>query len=356
MKRLDFKGTPREIGLQHGRLLKPEILRQLKFYEGLFIKKSKLTWPQVLEIARDFEPTLKRETSELYEEMAAIAEGLNEPEIGVLDIIALNCRSEIALGKWSDGCTAVGMKLGNPPKEFLAQNWDWNKEMKENIAVVSIESLGKPKIWMVTEAGIIGKIGFNSSSVGVCLNAIRARPMNPTLPPIHILLRLVLESTSLADAISKLQSLGGCATSAHMLIADSTGSRGVEISPNGICILNEDANGIVAHSNHFILNRLVDEPKWLEDSPFRIERMKTIAGSLLREHTTTPSKNPIKQVRDLFRDRENAPGAICRSEASELGIASLFNIVMELDKSNPKAEVVFAIGSEEEKPVMHMPW
>jgi len=35
---------------------------------------------------------------------------------------------------------------------------------------------------------------------------------------------------------------------------------------------------------------------------------------------------------------------------------SLFNIVMDLEKGNPKAEVVFNIGSDEENPVVRMPW
>jgi len=159
----------------------------------------------------------------------------------------------------------------------------------------------------------------------------------------------------MSEAIQKLQSIGGCATSAHMLIADSSGSRGVEISPNGICILEEDDNGIVVHSNHFLLNRLVDEPKWLEDSPFRLERMKDISLSFVTS-TQDQAKVSITKVRDLFKDRENAPGAICRSETSADGIMSLFNIVMDLEKGNPKAEVVFNIGSDEENPVVRMPW
>jgi len=115
------------------------------------MKKSKMAWADVLEVAKDFEPTLKRYTPELYEEIVGIAEGLNEPGRGILDIIALNCRSEIALGKWSDGCTALGMRLGSPPKQFLAQNWDWNKQMRDNLAMVSIDQTGNPKIWMVAE-------------------------------------------------------------------------------------------------------------------------------------------------------------------------------------------------------------
>lgn len=177
--------------------------------------------------------------------------------------------------------------------------------------------------------------------------------MNPSLLPIHLLLRLVLESDSMAMAIDRLHSLGGCATSAHMLIADPTGSKGIEISPKGIWIVEENEKRIVAHSNHFIKSHLVDEPGWLEDSPFRIKRMLELSSKLVEDKYR--SKLTLEKMRNLFRDRANAPAAICRSLGSG-EIMTLFNIVMELEKGNSVAEVVFSIGTEEEKHVIGMPW
>lgn len=91
--------------------------------------------------------------------------------VDVLDIIALNARSEIALGQWDDGCTSLAWRIRDAPsttsspgsgpepgsagyaraKQILAQNWDWRESVGKNLAMVSIAGEGKPKIWMVIE-------------------------------------------------------------------------------------------------------------------------------------------------------------------------------------------------------------
>jgi len=43
--------------------------------------------------------------------------------VSLSDIIAINVRTEIAFGMFSDGCTALGWKTRDG--SFLAQNWDW---------------------------------------------------------------------------------------------------------------------------------------------------------------------------------------------------------------------------------------
>ncbi|KAF8512080.1 acyl-coenzyme A:6-aminopenicillanic acid acyl-transferase-domain-containing protein [Hysterangium stoloniferum] len=357
--KINLSGSSREIGLQHGQNLRAEVLRQIRFYEEMFKLKCRMDWPQVLKVAEEFRGTLHRMVPDLLEEIEGIAVGVNDPQVGPLDIIALNCRSEIALGKWTDGCTSLGVNLREGQAGgFLAQNWDWNRKMEENVALMSIERLGKPRIWMVTEAGIIGKIGFNSSAVGVCLNAIRAKPMVSSLLPIHVLLRRVLESRSVNDAIRLLTDFGGCATSAHMLIADPSKSRGAEISPLGMSIINEDEDGIVVHSNHFMLNRMVDEPSWLEDSPFRVRRIHELIYGIVKDHYENEDIT-LERVRNLFRDKENAPRAICREvdpQDTQDQIESIFNIVMELREGNPKGEVIFGIGTAAETRIMTMPW
>lgn len=84
--------------------------------------------------------------------MEGIAEGA---ELDMLDIVALNCRSEIALGKFSDGCTALCWKKHDNAR-VLSQNWDWTAPVMKNLAMVSIEQAGKPTIYMVTEVRILG--------------------------------------------------------------------------------------------------------------------------------------------------------------------------------------------------------
>ena len=196
-------------------------------------------------VAEAFRGSIARLAPDLLDEMRGVADGAavggeawkdEGRTVDILDIVAMNARSEIALGQWDDGCTAIAWRFpenaSGGPKQILAQNWDWREAVGKNLAMASIAREGKPKIWMVIEVrvagrkqaeatlilsiqpGIVGKIGFNSSSVGVCLNAIRARPISFELLPIHLLLRLALESDSVADAIAAIERVGGAASCA----------------------------------------------------------------------------------------------------------------------------------------------
>lgn len=182
-------------------------------------------------------------------------------------------------------------------------------------------------------------------------------------PPIHILLRLVLESSSVENAVEQVSSLG-CATSAHMLIADSSTSQGAEVSPLGTFVVTEDSDRVVVHTNHFLSNNLVEEPMWLKDSPVRLVRIRQLADDLVQLEKRGIQIG-LRQIRDLFRDKENPPGSICRQpylSSPKTGpdvdstVVSIFNICMDLKKGQPKAEVVFHPGSKEEGKVHRLPW
>ncbi|KAF7714586.1 Acyl-coenzyme A:6-aminopenicillanic-acid-acyltransferase 40 kDa form [Penicillium ucsense] len=357
LSRLTLRGTPREIGLAHGENLKPQILRQLHIYKSMFEYTSHLSWSQVLKVAAEFQSTIQKLTPEIYTEMEGIAEGAG---VQALEIVALNCRSEIALGKFSDGCTSLSWRKHDHAR-VLAQNWDWTASVGENLAMVSIDQSGKPTIYMVTEAGIVGKIGFNSAAVGTCLNAIRARPMQPSKIPIHVALRLCLESPSVTDAVKTLQDLGGVASAQHILIADSTSALGLELSPVGNKYLPENPSGLIGHTNHFLENRYVDEPPWLSGSPIRLRRLNELTGELIASGVHGDDIVPALLRRKVFSDTFNAPQAIaCQEDESRhemIRSSTLFNIVMDLDRGNPRAEISLGCpGSDDEGPIMTMPW
>lgn len=289
--------------------------------------------------------------------MTAVAAGA---EVDVLDVVALNCRSEIALGLFSDGCTSLGWRLpGNREEVLLGQNWDWTARVKENLVFMSIEPEGKPRIWMVTEAGIVGKIGFNERGVGVCLNAIRAKPTLDSKIPIHVALRLCLEAGGKEEAVETLERLGGIASSAHILIADVNEPLGLELSPLGNAYLKPDANGIVCHTNHFVENKLVEEPPWLSGSPLRLKRVQELTKELAAGGEVITAEILRKRV---FSDGKGKPQAICCEEDEERPVetrsSTLFCVVMRFVRGErPSAEVVWERpGSGEEGSVLRMPW
>ncbi|KAL4963622.1 putative acyl-CoA:6-aminopenicillanic-acid-acyltransferase [Aspergillus stella-maris] len=310
-------GSSHEIGFQHGSAAKEHIARSIEFYASLFQKTSSLAWKDVLSFAVPFAERIKSAWPNYYDEMEGVAEGSGH---SILDIVALNVRTEIAFGAFSDGCTSLAWHTEN--QGFLAQNWDWQPAQKQNLIILDIDQVSKPSIKMVTEAGIIGKIGFNSSGVGVCLNAIRAKGVDTNKLPVHLALRMALDSSSAREGVDILKEKYGVASPAHILIADSTESMGCEFTSTTSAVITADERGRVIHSNHLLLPHPgVHDTAWLADSPFRIQRVVKLTDEILS--IWEPS---FEAVAGIFRDRANAPAAICRNGEFE----TLFNIVMDL--------------------------
>lgn len=80
-----------------------------------------MSWDAVRNLAEEFRESLEKKLPDVYAEMQGIAEGAG---LDLLDIVALNCRSEIAMGNFSDGCTSLSWKKHDNGR-VLAQNWDW---------------------------------------------------------------------------------------------------------------------------------------------------------------------------------------------------------------------------------------
>jgi isopenicillin-N N-acyltransferase like protein len=245
------------------------------------------------------------------------------------DILVLNCRSEIGLtGGSVDGCSAIAYKSPETGKQLLAQNWDWHRNQLENVIVLDIVHLDGTRVVTITEAGIVGKVGFNSDCVGVTLNAIRTKgvPLDYSMLPIHFALRYtVMESPTASEAINQLMRIG-VASTAHFLVADSISAYGVEVSPLGNGIIPQDENGFVLHTNHWISSpELVKSEKWLPDTYSRLKRLQVLKS-------TVQSSDAIWQV---LADEEEAPGSICRGVGIGSGpdddLETLFGVVMDLE-------------------------
>lgn len=193
----------------------------------------------------------------------------------------------------------------------------------------------------MTEAGIIGKIGLNSSGVGVTLNAIKGRGVDFGRLPVHLALRRVLESNSCDEALRVLGKVG-VAAACHVLIADPKDMVGLECTAFdvvrlGTAEIRNTAYGgmgkeILTHTNHFIEPHKggPSGPPDLPDSPFRLERI----NELLEKESREPS---FETIGAMLEDEVNLPGAICRAHSVKDGFATLFSIIMDLD--NRKAQV-----------------
>ncbi|KAI9695476.1 MAG: hypothetical protein M1820_008578 [Bogoriella megaspora] len=324
-------GPPFEIGYTHGRAASAQIQSGLQFYQSLFEKQCRLNWNQVCDTALKFLPFLESRHPDLVEEMKGVASGAGVP---FPSILALNVRTEIAYGMFqSDGCTALSWKTGDA--SFLAQNWDWQHEQKENLVSLRIqrrsddESDAAPSIHMITEAGIIGKIGMNAKGVGTCLNAIRARGVRFDALPCHLALRRCLEARSRDEAVKVLEG-EAVASACHILVADAVGGgMGLECSAHDVMKVVSD-KGIVTHTNHYILphnKNVVEQGAW-KDSPVRLARVQELLADRIMK-SEGPSEGAITEI---LRDEQNFPTSINRHETEDSTVATLFTIVMDLKR------------------------
>lgn len=322
---LILSGSPYEIGLKHGEKTKRKIVNSLETYETLFEEFASISWPEAIEKAKLHIDAIDQYNHRYLEEMDGVAKGAG---VTFEDILTLNARSEIALTNAPDGCTSFALTNPKTDKTWLAQNWDWRGSQIDSLVYLQIEQENMPTIKMVTEAGIIGKIGSNSAGIGVCLNAIVTNVWEPKVP-IHLGLRAVLESETLAEAVGKVR-MNQMASPAHFLVAsDKEGLVGLEVSPVQTEQL-QTINGVLAHTNHLcslkMINQVNEDP--IADSFDRLTTISELLNQLDKRDITE------KDLFQVLSNHDGYPSSICRHVSSEqVNLArseTVFSIVMNL--------------------------
>lgn len=195
-------------------------------------------------------------------------------------------------------------------------------EQAANLIQLTIIQDSLPTIKIIAEAGMIGKIGLNSSGVGVCYNAIRARGLDKTRLPVHLGLRVALESRSASEAIAALEQVG-MASPGHILIGDATTAVGLEFTSSTFAHV-PITDGVVLHSNHMLMPHAnIYESVFLEDSPVRLQTME-------RNIRAQSGALSWDAYGSLFEDESHYPTGINRAACGNSDLATLFNIVMDL--------------------------
>ncbi|WP_246206643.1 C45 family autoproteolytic acyltransferase/hydolase [Virgibacillus ihumii] len=323
---LALSGSPHEIGYAHGHRVKKQVHFTLETYERMFHVHSNLSWKDACNRALLHHDAIEQYNVDYLYEMEGLAKGAG---VTFEDILAINARSEIALTNVPDGCTAFAITDQNE-STWLAQNWDWTSTQADALVQLQIEKTNLPAVNMVTEAGIIGKIGSNSAGIGVGLNALVTNTVKPKVP-IHLGLRAVLESSSMDEALSKVDQ-NQMASPAHFLIAAKSGKMiGLEVSPVHTAGIKSEEN-FVTHTNHILSEKLkhavVEDPK--PDSFTRYD----VVNNLLRGMDKTKINDSM--LFEVLADHTNYPHSICRHtspEDEQTGTRiseTIFSIVMNL--------------------------
>lgn len=258
---IDISGEPFNRGRTYGAKCAARIRETVHFYRTLFPQPPRA----LVERASAYRAAIRRAAPEIAEEIRGISEGSGAPET---DIVLLNARSELLGGM---ECTSLSF----PGAKVMGQTWDWAERLESLAILLRIDKPDGSGILMLVEPGMVGKIGMNSSGVGVCINFLEsATPLAPGVP-FHVLARLALEERSCGDAASRVERHGGYAVG-HLLIGDATG-RGASIELTGGNVSAIRGTDAFMHTNHCL--RLPGKTGMLDrfDSTRRLTRMAHLA-------------------------------------------------------------------------------
>jgi isopenicillin-N N-acyltransferase-like protein len=214
---------------------------------------------------------------ELAREIRGIAAGAG---VAVEEVAALNARTEIlALGRRAaDGAGGSGLggdpgaggrgecstvvALGGPGAEPVAgQNWDWYAGLADGWLVWDIPRPDGRRTVTLTEYGIVGKIGINSSGVGCLFNILHHRRDGAGVAgvPVHVIARRLLDE---ADDVAAAVAIAGAArVTASTAITVAGGERAgkaavtLEVWPGGPDRVLPGADGLLLRTNHFLAPR-----------------------------------------------------------------------------------------------------
>lgn len=322
---IQLSGSHKEIGYQHGKLLKNRIQKSINFYtdvtKQLDEKGRKDNEIKIFKFSEKFKTIISSQNQLLSEEIEAIAEGA---EVDPLWIYALNSRSEIMsnMETGSTECTALYFKK----TKLLGQNWDWAADFEELAFIMQIKLNNGVEILQVTEPGIIGKIGFNNYGIGVSLNFLQvSQPL--TGFPIHLILRTILEKTSFFDAVEWVKKLPvGCA--GNIIIADKNGKyQDIEFGGESSYFLDTSSSTFM-HTNHFLMNSILNTNT--EDLQSSFSRYNK-ASDLLTDLTD----QSMEKMKNILSDDSNSEFPICRKYIQGKtmeDVGTVCTIIMDLQK------------------------
>lgn len=275
----------------HGRLLRSEIAQAIDFYRGIFGMPEN----SVLERAGHFQKVIAEFNGHYADEIAAIAEGSGQPPLW---IVALNARTEIlALGQKTDVNECTSMCFTGPP--VIGQTWDWGKTLEALSVVMTIARDDGHLIVMLTEPGIIGKIGMNNAGLGVCLNILSLdQPLDGV--PIHIILRAILDCRSAAEAMAVIERAPS-GKSSNVIVADRSGHCFDLEFAGGQTLGLEPLNGNHIHTNHYLGKQIngADDPLFL-DSQTRLKTAMDRASAMPDDAADTMMEILSDRTHGLF--------------------------------------------------------
>ncbi|MET4385443.1 isopenicillin-N N-acyltransferase-like protein [Bradyrhizobium sp. F1.4.3] len=337
---IEISGPPHERGRQYGQKAADRIRKGTSHYFKQ-LKELSLDAKGVAALVRDYLPVIEAFEPSYIEEMRGIASGADVP---FEDIVLLNARTEIIklanpeirarlkTPEDPDGCTGVVVlpQAAGNGRLIHAQNWDWKRECAETAVVLKVRRDDGPDLMTFTEAGALGRCGFNAVGIAITANYLESdRDYRRVGVPLALIRRKVLENEHLALAMRAVYCTKKSAAN-NMIVSHREGvAIDFECAPDETFQVHPQ-NGLLVHANHFVspvaLGKLKDTGiANTPDSLYRDIRVR----DLLQPHIGRITFDTVKSA--LF-DEFAYPWSVCRPPRRNLSnnlSATVAMILME---------------------------
>lgn len=309
-----LEGSPADRGRQHGRRFGQEInaaLVELRSREGVHRfesarQRAENSWQTVLRLA----PVIASE-------IEGIAAG---SETHVADIL-LHIGFEFLETPGPSGCSAIAVK--GVHGAIVAQNWDALPGVQKDLALFFHVGLAGFEQAVVASLGGLAWVGCNRNGLALVTNDLMLRRAASGLPS-QIVRRLVLEQSTVADAlqvIAALPHMGG----RSYLLGDAMGDvAGIEISAGQAVRVNQRRSPVL-HTNHALdadIRRDEDEAQLMRSYPSSRQRydvLKRVAAD-----TST-----VSEVAAVLNNQDGFPNAIWKAPSADEPTETAFSVIVD---------------------------
>lgn len=316
----EFSGSRYDVGKQHGRDAGEYVHRHLNMALGKLEARG-VDHQTARNRAAQYMPFIERYAPGFAEELRGLADGA---DFELADAYILQLRAELAVNPGvemdsvdaararealANECTtfAVHGSLTVDGEPIAGQNADLPAGTKDVSIVARLAPNDAPHVLMLLPAGQISYIGISDQHMAVFANFLNTTGWKPGYPR-YLFSRTILEEKSIDAGVTRLSKIPR-ASSRNVMAVDGEGNAiDLELSVERAGRLDPQ-NGVLVHSNHFLDESMRDEERAegdrFENSCRRYDRMRELIES-------ERGNISVESAMRFFRDRENAPDAICR--------------------------------------------
>ena len=290
---LELKGTPYEIGIQHGKKIN-ELVRS--FFSLCFRSVREISEDQRLKTLFNVEEGLRVYYPEATEEMKGVAEASG---LSYEDVLLMNFTSEVRT-RAAQGCTAFSAinqatRTGDP---ITGKTRDMATQVYYPFQVaMNISTLGKMQVFLAEAFSGMTVTGCGMNEHGLALNLniiVKISDFDDTVGVQRAFLaRKVLEECSnVEEAIKMFTEIDLAYQGANFMVCDAKGSSAIiEKSHSHQAVIFPD-NGILAMANHFENKKMKHYEEFkVKTSPVRLQRMWEMLSEKYGKIDLSTSKN-----------------------------------------------------------------